>query len=88
MLFRGQFTITLDRARCGTAYKYLVINKEEIYYEELPEFPPKYGYSSIVNRSLKIPEDRIEPGGKLIIIMIHYDLSKRTSVLASDITGR
>ena len=64
MHFRGQLTITLDRARCGTAYKYLMDNKGELYYEELPEFPPKYGYSSIVNRSLKIPENYIEPGGK------------------------
>ena len=64
ILFRGQFTITLDRARWGTAYKYLVVKDGKPHYEELPEFPPKYGYGSIVNRSLKIPQDHIEPGGK------------------------
>ena len=63
-LFRGRFTITLDRARWGTAYKYLVVKKGKPYYEELPEFPAKYGYYSIVNRSLKIPDKHVKPGGK------------------------
>ena len=64
ILFRGQFTITLKRARWGTAYKYLVVKKGKVHYEELPEFPAKYGYNSIVNRVLKIPDKHIEPGGK------------------------
>ena len=63
MLFRGQFTISLDRAREGTFYKYVVVRKGEVYYEELPEFPP-VEYYRIVNRSLRIPEKYLKPGGK------------------------
>lgn len=64
MLFRGQFTISLDRARRGTFYKYVVVKKGEPHYEYLPEFPPMLSYSGIVNRSLKIPEKYLKPGGK------------------------
>lgn len=63
MLFRGEFTINLDRARKGTFYKYLVVKKGTIYWEELPEFPPR-DYYGIVNRVLKIPEKCLEPGGE------------------------
>jgi len=63
-LFRGQFTISLDRARKGTYYKYVVVKKGKVHWEQLPEFPPTYGYSSIVNRFLKIPDKHIEQGGK------------------------
>lgn len=62
ILFRGQFTISPDLARRGTFYKYLVVKKGNLHYEELPEFPSMYrGY---VNRFLKIPERHVEPGGK------------------------
>ena len=63
-LYRGQFTLSLDRARKGTFYKYVVVKKGRVHWEQLPEFPPKYGYDSVVNRSLKIPDKRLEPGGK------------------------
>ncbi len=63
VLFRGQFTISLDRARKGTFYKYVVVKKGKVHWEELPEFPP-INYYAIVNRVLKIPENHIEPGGE------------------------
>lgn len=63
MLFRGQFTISLDRARRDTFYKYVVVKKGDVYWEYLPEFPPKQFYG-IVDRSLKIPEEYLKPGGK------------------------
>lgn len=63
ILFRGQFTISLDRARKGTFYKYVVVKKGTVYWEDLPEFPPHY-YNNFVDRALKIPEEDIKPGGK------------------------
>ena len=63
MLFSGQFTISLDRARKGTFYKYVVVKKGDVYWEDLPEFLPRQ-YYGIVNRSLKIPEKYLKPGGK------------------------
>ncbi|XP_020630793.1 flocculation protein FLO11-like isoform X2 [Orbicella faveolata] len=63
-LFRGQFTLSLDRARKGTFYKYVVVKKGTVHWEELPEFPPKYSCDGVVNRSLNIPGNYIEPGGK------------------------
>ncbi len=68
LLYRGQFTISLKRARWGTAYKYLVVKKGKTYYEELTEFPSRIG--GTVHRSLKIPEQHIVPGGKLIAYMV------------------
>ena len=65
MLFRGQFTISLDRARRGTFYKYLVVKKGAVHYEDLSEFSTSYFRDSIVNRVLKIPEQHIKAGGKL-----------------------
>ena len=64
MLFRGQFTISLDRARKGTYYKYVVVKKGKIHWEYLPEFPPLQYYGSIVDRYLKIPDKHTEPGGE------------------------
>ena len=63
MLFHGQFTISLERARKGTSYKYVVVKKGKIYWEQLPDFPPR-NYYGIVNRVLKIPEKHLEPGGE------------------------
>ena len=62
-LFRGQFTISLDRAHRGTFYKYVVVKKGMVHWEQLLEFPPKC-YNGIVNRSLRIPDKHIEQGGK------------------------
>lgn len=61
MLFRGQFTVSLDRACTGTCYKYVVVKKGSVYWEDLAEFPTYY---SIVNRALRIPKKDIQPGGK------------------------
>lgn len=63
MLFRGQLTISLERARKGTFYKYVVVKKGKVHWEQLPEFPPKY-YGGIVNRFLKIPDKYMKQGGK------------------------
>ena len=63
MLFRGQFTLSLERARRGTFYKYVVVKKGSPHWEELPEFPPR-DYYGIVNRVLKIPQEHLEPGGE------------------------
>ena len=65
MLFHGQFTISLERARKGSSYKYVVVKKGKLYWEQLPDFPPRdRGYYGIVNRVLKIPEKHLEPGGE------------------------
>ena len=64
MLFRGQFTINLDRARKETFYKYVVVKKGKVHWEQLPEFPRMYGNKSIVNRLLNIPDKNIKQGGK------------------------
>lgn len=63
VLFRGQFKISLDRARKGTSYKYVVVKKGKVHWEVLPEFPPVQ-YYGIVSRYLKIPDKHIEPGGE------------------------
>lgn len=63
MSFRGQLTVSLDRARKGTFYKYVVVKKGKVHWEQLPEFPPA-NYNGIVNRVLKIPEKYLEPGGE------------------------
>lgn len=62
MLYRGQVTLSVHRAYRGTSYKYLVVKRGAITWEDLSE----YSYShSIVNRVLKIPEQYIRAGGKL-----------------------
>ncbi|XP_068734956.1 E3 ubiquitin-protein ligase rnf213-alpha-like isoform X2 [Montipora capricornis] len=61
LYFRGQFTISLDRAHKGTFYKYLVVRKGRQFYEELLEFPP-FHYNAIVDRVLKIREKDIKTG--------------------------
>ncbi|XP_068731195.1 E3 ubiquitin-protein ligase rnf213-alpha-like [Montipora capricornis] len=60
LYFRGQFTISLGRARQPTYYKYVVISKGTPCYEELLEFPPFYYLT--VNRALIICEKDIKPG--------------------------
>ena len=61
VLYRGEITISLSRARKGTFYKYLVVKKEKEYWEDLSEFSLYGGY---VNRGLKIQRDSIKAGGK------------------------
>ena len=40
-----------------------MIEKGNVHYEYLAEFPPSYG--GIVNRFLRIPEEYLKPGGKV-----------------------
>lgn len=63
-LYRGQFTISLDRARKGISYKYVVVKKGKVHWEQLPEFQPTYDQNIALNRFLKIPDKQIEQGGK------------------------
>lgn len=64
MRFSGQFTLTVDCARQGTSYKYVVVKKGTVHWELLPEFPPRF-YGAIVDRFLSIPKKHLKPGGKL-----------------------
>lgn len=66
MRFSGQFTLSLDCARKGTSYKYVVVKKGDVHWEHLPEFSPRH-YGAIVNRFLSIPEKYLLPGGKVLI---------------------
>lgn len=61
VLYRGQLAISLDRARKGILYKYLLVKKGKSYWEDLSDFSTFFGN---VNRALKIPERAIKPGGK------------------------
>lgn len=61
VLYRGQLSLSLDRARRGILYKYLVVKKGKSHWEDLSDFVTLFG---IVNRALKIPERYIKPGGK------------------------
>ena len=62
--FSGQFTLTVDCARKGTSYKYVVVKKGAVYWESLPEFTSR-NCEAIVNRFLSIPNQYLKPGGKL-----------------------
>ena len=64
MRFSGQLTLSVDCAREGTSYKYVVVKKEDLHYEYLAEFPPKR-HGTVVNRFLSIPDKYLNPGGKL-----------------------
>ena len=66
MRFSGQFTLSLDCARQGTSYKYVVVKKGAVHWEYLLEFPSRH-YGAIVNRFLSIPEKHLQPGGKVLI---------------------
>ena len=61
VLYRGEVTISLSRAHQGTSYKYLVVEKEKKYWEDLSEFSPHNVYA---NRGLRIPRDCIKAGGE------------------------
>ncbi|XP_068759451.1 E3 ubiquitin-protein ligase rnf213-alpha-like isoform X4 [Montipora capricornis] len=61
VLYRGQVTLSVDRARRRTKYKYLVVKKGTICWENLPQFVSYY-FGGIVNRVLKIPEPYVKPG--------------------------
>ena len=61
VLYRGEVTISLSRASKGTSYKYLVVKKDEDYWEDLSEFSSNGGN---VNRGLEIKGDSVKAGGK------------------------
>lgn len=63
MHFSGQCTLTLDRAKRGTSYKYVIIKKGEVHWEELVEFQSRYN-GVITDRFLYIPEKHLKSGGK------------------------
>lgn len=64
MHFSGQCTLTLDRARRGTSYKYVILKKGEVHWEELVEFQSWSYYGVITNRFLYIPDKHLKSGGK------------------------
>lgn len=68
MLYRGQVTLSVDQARRSTKYKYLVVKKGTLFWEDLPQLA-SFNFNGIFNRVLKIPEQYVSPGGKLSIIM-------------------
>ncbi|XP_022796392.1 E3 ubiquitin-protein ligase rnf213-alpha-like isoform X2 [Stylophora pistillata] len=59
--FQGQFTLTIDRARKGTKYKYVIIKKKDVLWEELIEFQPSNG-GVIVDRFLYVPDKYLKRG--------------------------
>ncbi|KAJ7339374.1 hypothetical protein OS493_005768 [Desmophyllum pertusum] len=61
MSFSGQFTLSIDRAKQGTCYKYVVIEKGDVHCEYLAEFPPR-NKGEIINRFLSIPDKYLKPG--------------------------
>ena len=77
MSFSGQFTLSIDRAKQGTCYKYVVIEKGDVHCEYLAEFPPR-NKGEIINRFLSIPDKYLKPGGELLlcfkVIIIHFIL--------------
>ena len=74
MHFSGQCTLTLDRATRGTCYKYVVLKKGDVHWEELVEFPSHY-YGMITDRFLKIPKKHLKPGGEPFVLFdLHLGL--------------
>ncbi|XP_022801884.1 E3 ubiquitin-protein ligase rnf213-alpha-like, partial [Stylophora pistillata] len=61
-LFRGKFILDLDRARKDIFYKYLVVKKGVLHWEELPEAPSSFLSEGIFNRAIRIPENGIKAG--------------------------
>ncbi|XP_022800357.1 E3 ubiquitin-protein ligase rnf213-alpha-like [Stylophora pistillata] len=61
MHFTGQFTLTVSRAQKGTSYKYVIVKKGSVLWEELVEFQPRYR-EDIMNRFLNIPSKHLKQG--------------------------
>ena len=66
MSFSGQFTLSIDCAKRGSNYKYVVIKNREVHWEYLAEFPPRYK-GEIIDRFLSIPDKYLKPGGELLL---------------------
>lgn len=69
MHFSGQCTLTIDRAWKGTRYKYVVVKRGVVFWEELVEFQPRYR-GAIVERFLSIPTKYLNPGGTTFLVLI------------------
>lgn len=63
MFFCGQFIIIFDRVCKGICYKYVVVKKGEVYWEDLLEFLVVQ-YNGIVDWLFKILEKYLKFGGK------------------------
>ena len=79
MLYRGQVTLSVDRARRFTTYKYLVVKKGTLFWEDLPQLASFY-FNGVVNRVLKIPEKYVSPGGKLRMTLSFEPKARHFSV--------
>ena len=64
LLYEGSITLTVERARSGVSYKYVLVRKGKVLYETLPEFTPR-SYGGIINRFLRIPEQCRKANGKI-----------------------
>ena len=73
-LFQGQITLTIHRALKGTKYKYVIIKKKVVLWEELIEFKSRYD-GTIVDRFLSIPDKYLKHGGKLLLYFALYVLT-------------
>ena len=62
LLYEGTLTLTIDRARSGVSYKYVLVHKGKAEYEALPEFPSLS--CGDVNRFLRIPDKYLKANGK------------------------
>lgn len=62
MLLRGQIKVPVILAERKVSYKYVVVTKGKLQYEELVEFTSKFG--SITNRCLVIPKEFAKENGK------------------------
>lgn len=65
MHFTGQFTLTVSRAQKGTSYKYVIIKKGNVEWEELVEFQPRFR-GDIIDRFLYIPSKYLKQGGEIL----------------------
>lgn len=70
MRFSGRCTLSIGRADKGTHYKYVIMKKGEVLWEQLVEFKPYHG--AIVDRFLFIPDKYLTPGGKLLFCFLVF----------------
>ena len=66
MHFTGQSILSASRAQKGTKYKYVVIKKGNVLWEELVEFQPRFR-GDIIDRFLQIPPKYLKKGGEILV---------------------
>ena len=71
MHFTGQFTLTVSRAQKGTSYKYVIIKKGNVVWEELVEFQPRFR-EDIIDRYLYIPSKYLKQGGEILALFSYF----------------